>query len=363
MLTAGVALGRGWAARDRRRPGARRGRPWTDRRRGPAAGLRSVAELSWPGLHHRTDIATQTQWRYLVEHARSRSSWDRPVTRTRCSRRRTPSRVRHRGRRAGDVGAPQPRGRWPRSRRRRRDEGYKAFICGAGMAAHLAGAVAAHTTLPVVGVPLSGGALNGVDALYSTVQMPQGMPVATVAIDGALNAALLVVQILAVDDPDLEAKLVADPRSAPRPDAQRLDSACGSSPGQQIRTQNRLVSLRSSGRGPTAAGSWPSRPAPRRRACRPAPARRPRPRRRPASDASARVTGRDGPEVNAGLAGPNPASPGVAGSGRASAWRRSFSKALISRRERTGAVLRALADAGGGHRAAVARGAVCGGTG
>jgi 5-(carboxyamino)imidazole ribonucleotide mutase len=64
--------------------------------------------------------------------------------------------------------------------------------------------------LPVVGVPLSGGALNGVDALYATVQMPRGMPVATVAIDGALNAALLVVQILAVDDPDLEAKLVAD---------------------------------------------------------------------------------------------------------------------------------------------------------
>ena len=91
-----------------------------------------------------------------------------------------------------------------------RGEGYKAFICGAGMAAHLAGAVAAQTTLPVVGVPLSGGALNGVDALYATVQMPRGMPVATVAIDGALNAALLVVQILAVDDADLEAKLVTD---------------------------------------------------------------------------------------------------------------------------------------------------------
>ena len=91
-----------------------------------------------------------------------------------------------------------------------RGEGYKAFICGAGMAAHLAGAVAGQTTLPVIGVPLSGGALNGVDALYATVQMPRGMPVATVAIDGALNAALLVVQILAVDDADLEAKLVTD---------------------------------------------------------------------------------------------------------------------------------------------------------
>jgi 5-(carboxyamino)imidazole ribonucleotide mutase len=88
-----------------------------------------------------------------------------------------------------------------------RDEGYVAFICGAGMAAHLAGAVAAHTTLPVVGVPLSGGALNGVDALYATVQMPKGVPVATVAIDGALNAALLVVQMLAISDTGLAQKL------------------------------------------------------------------------------------------------------------------------------------------------------------
>jgi 5-(carboxyamino)imidazole ribonucleotide mutase len=93
-----------------------------------------------------------------------------------------------------------------------RDEGYAAFICGAGMAAHLAGAVAAHTTLPVIGVPLSGGALNGVDALYATVQMPKGIPVATVAVDGAMNAALLAVQILAVDDPGLAQKL-ADHRA------------------------------------------------------------------------------------------------------------------------------------------------------
>jgi 5-(carboxyamino)imidazole ribonucleotide mutase len=91
-----------------------------------------------------------------------------------------------------------------------RDEGYAAFICGAGRAAHLAGVVAAQTTLPVIGVPISGGALNGVDALYSTVQMPPGVPVATVAIDGAVNAALLAVQILAVGDADLVAKLVAD---------------------------------------------------------------------------------------------------------------------------------------------------------
>jgi 5-(carboxyamino)imidazole ribonucleotide mutase len=88
-----------------------------------------------------------------------------------------------------------------------REAGYVAFICGAGMAAHLAGVVAAHTTLPVVGVPLSGGALNGVDALYATVQMPRGIPVATVAIDGSMNAALLVVEMLAITDADLAAKL------------------------------------------------------------------------------------------------------------------------------------------------------------
>src|SRR5437868_11237015 len=90
-----------------------------------------------------------------------------------------------------------------------RDNGYVAFICGAGMAAHLAGAVAAHTTLPVIGVPLSGGALNGVDALYATVQMPKGIPVATVAVDGAMNAALLVVQMLAISDEGLAAQLTA----------------------------------------------------------------------------------------------------------------------------------------------------------
>ena len=91
-----------------------------------------------------------------------------------------------------------------------RANGYAAVIAGAGMAAHLAGAAAAHTTLPVIGVPLSGGALNGVDALYATVQMPKGIPVATVAVDGAINAALLVTQMLAISDADLEAKLVAD---------------------------------------------------------------------------------------------------------------------------------------------------------
>lgn len=93
-----------------------------------------------------------------------------------------------------------------------REAGYVAFICGAGMAAHLAGVVAAHTTLPVVGVPLSGGALNGVDALYATVQMPRGIPVATVAVDGSMNAALLVVQMLAINDAGLAAQL-ADHRA------------------------------------------------------------------------------------------------------------------------------------------------------
>ncbi len=88
-----------------------------------------------------------------------------------------------------------------------RQVGYAAVICGAGMAAHLAGAVAAHTTLPVVGVPLSGSALGGLDALYATVQMPRGVPVATVAVDGAANAAILVVQMLAITDGALAAKL------------------------------------------------------------------------------------------------------------------------------------------------------------
>lgn len=93
--------------------------------------------------------------------------------------------------------------------RNARERGYGAIVCGAGMAAHLAGAVAAQTTLPVVGVPLASGALNGVDALYSTVQMPTGIPVATVAVNGAANAAVLVVEMLAVRDDDLAEKLAA----------------------------------------------------------------------------------------------------------------------------------------------------------
>ncbi len=93
-----------------------------------------------------------------------------------------------------------------------RDNGYVAFICGAGMAAHLAGVVAAHTTLPVVGVPLSGGGLDGVDALYSTVQMPRGIPVATVAINGSMNAAILVAQMLGIADPVIAERLAEHKR-------------------------------------------------------------------------------------------------------------------------------------------------------
>jgi len=82
-----------------------------------------------------------------------------------------------------------------------RGRGLEVIIAGAGMSAHLAGVIAAHTTLPVIGVPLKSGALNGVDALYSTVQMPPGIPVATVAIDGAKNAAYLACSILSVKYP------------------------------------------------------------------------------------------------------------------------------------------------------------------
>ena len=90
-----------------------------------------------------------------------------------------------------------------------RDNGFGVLIAGAGLAAALPGTVAAHSTLPVVGVPLANGALNGVDALYAIVQMPRGMPVATVAIDNAANAGLLAVTILAVEDSELAAKLDA----------------------------------------------------------------------------------------------------------------------------------------------------------
>lgn len=88
-----------------------------------------------------------------------------------------------------------------------RENGFGAIIAAAGKAAHLAGAMAANTTLPVIGIPIKSSTLDGLDALLSTVQMPGGLPVATVAIDGAENAALLAIQILAVDDVALSVKL------------------------------------------------------------------------------------------------------------------------------------------------------------
>lgn len=88
------------------------------------------------------------------------------------------------------------------------NSGVKVIIAGASLAAHLAGIVAAHFPLPVIGIPLSGGVLSGEDALFATVQMPHGVPVATVAIDGGKNAGLLAVQILATSDKDLEEKMI-----------------------------------------------------------------------------------------------------------------------------------------------------------
>ena len=90
-----------------------------------------------------------------------------------------------------------------------RANGFGALICAAGMAAHLAGAIAANTTLPVIGIPCKSTCLDGIDALLSTVMMPSGIPVATVAINGGVNAALLSAQILAVEDADLAARLDA----------------------------------------------------------------------------------------------------------------------------------------------------------
>ena len=88
-----------------------------------------------------------------------------------------------------------------------RQRGLEVLIAGAGMAAHLAGVLASHTTLPVIGIPIKSGALNGVDALYSTVQMPPGVPVATVGIDGAKNAAYLATEILSIKYPEVTRKL------------------------------------------------------------------------------------------------------------------------------------------------------------
>jgi 5-(carboxyamino)imidazole ribonucleotide mutase len=88
-----------------------------------------------------------------------------------------------------------------------RRRGIEVLIAGAGMAAHLAGVLASHTTLPVIGVPIKSGALNGADALYSTVQMPSGIPVATVGIDGSKNAAYLACEILSIKYPEIAKKI------------------------------------------------------------------------------------------------------------------------------------------------------------
>lgn len=97
-----------------------------------------------------------------------------------------------------------------------REAGFGAIIAAAGKAAHLAGALAAETTLPVIGIPIKSSTLDGLDALLSTVQMPSGIPVATVAINGAKNAALLAAQILAVEDRELAAKLEEQRREMTR---------------------------------------------------------------------------------------------------------------------------------------------------
>jgi 5-(carboxyamino)imidazole ribonucleotide mutase len=91
------------------------------------------------------------------------------------------------------------------------ERGIKVFICAAGMAAHLAGAVAARTNLPVIGIPIAAGTLGGFDALLATVQMPSGVPVATVAVNGAANAAVLAAQILALSDSELAERLKGGP--------------------------------------------------------------------------------------------------------------------------------------------------------
>jgi 5-(carboxyamino)imidazole ribonucleotide mutase len=99
---------------------------------------------------------------------------------------------------------PEKTANYARSARKR---GIEVLIAGAGMAAHLAGVLASHTTLPVIGVPIKSGSLNGADALYSTVQMPSGVPVATVGIDGAKNAAYLACEILSIKYPEIAKKL------------------------------------------------------------------------------------------------------------------------------------------------------------
>ena len=112
-----------------------------------------------------------------------------------------------------------------------RKNGFGAIIAAAGMAAHLAGALAANTTLPVIGIPVKSKYLDGIDALLSTVQMPTGIPVATVAIDGAGNAALLAIQMLAIEDASL-AKKLDDKRAADAAAVLAKDKALAEKLGQ-----------------------------------------------------------------------------------------------------------------------------------
>ena len=107
-----------------------------------------------------------------------------------------------------------------------RESGFSVLIAAAGMAAHLAGALAANTTLPVIGIPCKGSCFDGMDALLSTVMMPSGIPVATVAVDGAKNAALLAIEIMAVTDDELAAKLQAA-RDKGREDVLAADKEVG----------------------------------------------------------------------------------------------------------------------------------------
>ncbi|SCH55237.1 N5-carboxyaminoimidazole ribonucleotide mutase [uncultured Clostridium sp.] len=105
------------------------------------------------------------------------------------------------------LSAPRPPAAAADFAKSARENGFGVLICAAGMAAHLAGAFAGNSTLPVIGIPMKGGAMDGLDALLATVQMPSGIPVATVAINGAKNAAVLAAQILSVSDDELAARL------------------------------------------------------------------------------------------------------------------------------------------------------------
>ena len=151
--------------------------PRTDRRSAPLVGILMGSDSDLPTMEEAAKILQEFDVRFALHVA---------------SAHRSPDRV-------------------ARFAREAEGQGFRVLIAGAGGAAHLAGVIAAHTVLPVVGVPMDGGSLNGLDALLSTVQMPGGIPVATVAIGkaGARNAALLAIQILALGDPQLRRRLLA----------------------------------------------------------------------------------------------------------------------------------------------------------